>query len=74
MSSLIPPNLTETEAVAGCTFACKCNTVFRIFSRLQINCQPFYLRQLLKFHPTDWLIVIDLQTEAQGAHHKMISL
>ena len=41
---------------------------------LQINWQPFYLRQLLKFHPLDWLIEIYLQTEGQGTHHKMISL
>ena len=51
MSSFIARNLTEIEAVAGCTFACISNTVFRMFSCLQINCQPFYLRQLLKFHP-----------------------
>ena len=40
-----------------------CNTVFRMFSCLQIKCQPFYLRQLLKFHPFDWMIEINLQTE-----------
>ena len=68
-------NLTEKEAVTGCTFACICYTVFRIrFSCLQINCQPFYLRQLLKFHPFDWLIKIYLQTEGQSTHHKMVSL
>ena len=67
-------NLTEIEAITGCTFACICNTVFRMFSCLQINCQPFYLRQLLKFHQFDWLIEIYLQTEGQGAHHKMVSL
>ena len=74
MSSFIPRNLTEIEAITGCTFACKCNTVFRMFSCLQINCQPSYLRQLLKFHQFDWLIEIYLQTECQGAHHKMVSL
>ena len=74
MSSFIPRNLTEIEAVAGCTFACICNTVFRMFSCLQINCQPFYLRQLLRFHPIDWLIEIYLQTEGQGTHHKMVAL
>ena len=74
MSSFIPRNLTEIEAITGCTFACICNTVFRMFSCLQITCQPFYLRQLLKFHPFDWLIEIYLQTEGQGAHHKMVSL
>ena len=74
MSSFIPRNLTEIEAIAGCTFACICNTVFRMFSCLQINCQPFYLRQLLKFHNFDWLIEIYLQTEGQGTHHKMVSL
>ena len=74
MSSFIPRNLTEIEAITGCTFACICNTVFRMFSCLQINCQPFYLRQLLKFHQFDWLIEIYLQTEGQGTHHKMVSL
>ena len=74
MSSFIPRNLTEIEAITGCTFACICNTVFRVFSCLQINCQPFYLRQLLKFHQFDWLIEIYLQTEGQGTHHKMVSL
>ena len=74
MSSFIPRNLTEIEAVAGCTYACVCNTVFRMFSCLQINCQPFYLRQLSKFRPFDWLIEIYLQTEGQGTHHKMVSL
>ena len=74
MSSFIPRNLTEIEAVAGCTFACICNTVFHMFSCLQINCQPFYLCQLLKFNPFDWLIEIYLQTEGQGTHHKMVSL
>ena len=74
MSSFIPRNLTEIEAINGCTFACICNTVFRMFSCLQINCQPFYLRQLLKFHQFDWLIEIYLQTEGQGTHHKMVSL
>ena len=68
MSSLIHRNLTEIEAVAGSTFACIRNTTF------QINCQPFYLCQLLKFHPFDWLIEIYLQTEEQGSYHKMVSL
>ena len=74
MSSFIPRNLTEIEAITGCTFACIYNIVFRMFSCLQINCQPFYLRQLLKFHQFDWLIEIYLQTEGQGTHHKMVSL
>ena len=74
MSSFIPRNLTEIEAITRCTFACICNTVFRMFSCLQINCQPFYLRQLLKFHQFDWLIEIYLQTEGQGTHHKMVSV
>ena len=74
MSSFIARNLTEIEAVAGCTFGCVSNTVFCMFSCLQINCQPFYLRQLLKFHPFDWMIEIYLQTEGQGTHHKMVSL
>ena len=74
MSSFIARNLTEIEAVAGCTFGCISKTVFPIFSCLQINCQPFYLRQLLKFHPFDWMIEIYLQTEGQGTHHKMVSL
>ena len=74
MSSFISQNLTEIEAVTGCTFACICHTVFRMFSCLQINWQPFYLRKLLKFHPFDWLIEINLQTECQGTHHKMVSL
>ena len=55
-------------------FACICNTVFRMFSCLQINCRPFYLRQLLKFHQFDWPIGIYLQTEGQGTHHKMVSV
>ena len=74
MSSFISQNLTEIDAVTGCTFACICHTVFPMFSCLQINSQPFYLRQLLKFHPFDWLIEIYLQIEGQGAHHKMASL
>ena len=74
MSSFIPRNLTEIEAVTGCTFVCICNTVFRMFSCLQINCQPFYLSQLLKFHLFDWLIEIYLKTEGQDTHHKMVSL
>ena len=49
-------------------------TVFRMFPCLQINWQPFYLRQLLKFHPSDWPIGIYLQIEGQGTHHKMVSL
>ena len=74
MSSFIARNLTEIDAVAGCTFACISNMAFRMFSCLQINCQPFYLRQLLKFHPFDWMIEIYLQTEGQGTHHKMVTL
>ena len=74
MPSFIPQNLTEIEAVTECTFACICHTVLCMFSCLQINCQPFYLHQLLKFHPLDWLIEIYLQTEGQGTHHKMASL
>ena len=73
MSAFIPRNLTKIEAVTGYTFVCTCNTVFRMFSCLQINCQPFYLHQLLKFHPFDWLIEIYLQTEGQGTHHIMVS-
>ena len=63
MSSFISENLTEIEEVNGCTFACICHTVFRMFSCLQINWQPFYLCQLMKLHPFDWLIEINLQTE-----------
>ena len=74
MSSFISQNVTEIEAVTGCIFACICQTVFRMLSCLQINWQPFYLRQLLKFRPFDWLIEIYLQTEGQGTHHKMVSL
>ena len=48
MSSFIARNLTEIEAVAGCTFACISYTVFRMFSCLQINCQPFYLRSAIE--------------------------
>ena len=70
MSSFIPQNLTEIEAVTGCTFACICDTVLHMFSCLQI----VSLRQLLKFHPFHWLIKIYLQTEGQGAHHKMVML
>ena len=68
MSSFTSQNLTEIEAVTGCTFACICHIVFCVFSCLQINWQPFYLRQLLKFYPFDWLIEIYLQTEGQGTH------
>ena len=74
MSAFIPRNLTEIKAITGCTFACICNTVLCMFSCLQINCQPFYLRHLLKFYQFDWLIEIYLQTEGQGTHHKMVSL
>ena len=74
MPSFIYQNLTKINAVTGCTFACICHTVFRMFSCLQINWQTFYLRQVLKFHPFDWLIEIYLQTEGQGTHHKMVSL
>ena len=74
MSSFISQNLTEIEGVTGCTFFCICHTVFCMFSCLQINWQPFYLRQLLKFCPFDWVIEIYLQTEGQGTHHKMVSL
>ena len=73
MSSFISQNLTEIEAVIGCTFACICHTVFRMFSCLQTDWQSFYLHQFLKFHPFDWLIEIYLQTEGQGTHHKMVS-
>ena len=74
MSSFISQNLTEIEAVTGCTFACICHTVFRMFFCLQINYQPFYLHQLFQFHPFDWLVEIYLQTEGQGTHNKMVSL
>ena len=74
MSAFIYRNLTEIDAVTGCTFACMGNTIFHMFSCLQINCQPFYLRQLLKLYPFDWVIEIYLQTESQGTHHKMVSL
>ena len=74
MASFIFQSLAEIETFTGCTFACICHTVFRMFSCLQINYQLFYLRQLLKFHPFDWLIEIYLQTEGKGAHHKMVSL
>ena len=71
MSSFISQNLAEIEAVRGCTFACICHTVFRMFPYLQINWQPFYLRQLLKFHPSDWLIEVYFQTEGQGSTTKL---
>ena len=74
MSSFISQNLTKIETVTGCTFACICHNVFGMFSCLQVNWQPFCLRQLLKFHPFDWLIEIYLQTKGQGTHHKMVSL
>ena len=74
LSFFISQNLTDIEAVTECTFACICHTVFRMFSYLQIYWQSFYLRKLLKFHPSDWLIEIYLQTEGQGTHHKMVSL
>ena len=73
MSSFISQNLTEIEAVTGCTFVCICHTVFRMFSCLQTYWQPFYLCQLLKLYPLDWLIEIHLQTEGQRTHHKMVS-
>ena len=53
MSSFIAQNLTEIEAVTGYTFAFVCDTAFRVLFCLQISCQPFYLSQLLKFHPFD---------------------
>ena len=59
MSSFISQNLTEIEAFTGCTFACICHTVFRMF---------------MKFYLFDWLIEIYLQTEGKGTHHKMVSL
>ena len=74
MSSFISQNLTEIESFTGCTFACICHTVFRMFSCLQINWQSFYLRQLSKLHPFDWLIEIYFQTEGQCTHHKIVSL
>ena len=61
MSSFISQTLTKIEAVTGRTFACICHTVFPMFSCLQINWQPFYLLQVLKFHPFDWLIEIYFQ-------------
>ena len=77
MSPFISENLPEIAAVTGCSFACICHTVFRMFSCLQINWQPLYLCQLLKFPPFfffDWQIEIYFQTEGQGTHHKMVSL
>ena len=74
MSSFTSQNLTEIKAVTGCTFTCICHTVFRKFSCLRINWQPFYLHKLLKFHPFDWLIEIYLQTEGQATYHKMVLL
>ena len=74
MSSFISQNLTEVEAVTGSTIASIWQIVFCMFSCLQINCQPFYLCQLLKFHRSDKLIKIYLQTEGQCTHHKMVSL
>ena len=72
MSSFISLNLTEIEAVTGCTFAYICHTVFCMFSFLQINWQPFYHPfYIKKFY---WLIEIYLQTDGQGTHHKMVSL
>ena len=68
------PKFDRNRSSGWMRFACVCNTVFRMFFCLQINCQPFYLRQLLKFHPCDWLIEIYLQTKGQGTHHKMVSL
>ena len=58
----------------GSHWTCICHTVFRLISCLQINWQPFYLCQLLKFHLVDWLIEICLHTEGKGTHHKMLSL
>ena len=43
MSTFISQNLTEIEAVTGCTFACLCHTVFRMFSSLQINWQSHFI-------------------------------
>ena len=68
MSSFIPRNRTEIETVIACTFASTCHPLFRMLSCLQINCQPFYLRQLLKFHPFDWLIEMYFPNEGQGTH------
>ena len=74
MSSFISRNLTEIETVNGYIIACICHTVFRLFSCLQIIWKAFYLRQLLKSDPFDWLIEFYLQSEGQDTHHKMVSL
>ena len=68
MSYFMSQNLTKIEAVTGYTFACICHTAFSMFSCLQINFQPLYLHQFLKFHSFDWLI------EGHGAYQKMVSL
>ena len=70
----ISQNLTETEAVTACIFACVCHTVFRMFSCYKLTGKPLYLGQLLKFHLFDWLIEMYFKTNCQGAHHKMVSL
>ena len=55
-----------------CTF--RDTNVFLYFSKFDRNRGSHWmLRQLLKFHPFDCLIEIDLQTEDQGTHHKIVS-
>ena len=53
MSAFIPRNLTEIEAVTGCTFACIGNTIFRMFSHVRMLSCHFFglaLRKCIFFH------------------------
>ena len=74
MSSFTPPKFDRNRGSRWMHFGLHMSHSILHVSCLQINCQSFYLRQLLKFHPFDWLIEIYLQTEGHGTHHKMVSL
>ena len=56
----------KTAVVGVASYRSGSRNSVRFKALFQINCQPFYLRQLLKLHPFDWLIEIYLQTEGQG--------
>ena len=66
MSSFISQNSTEIDALlfVYVTLYSTCSLVYKLAG------SHFFVRQLLKFHPLDWLIEIYLQTEDQGTQHK----
>ena len=49
MSSFVFQNLTEIEAVTGCTFACICHTVFRTFFFVYKITGSLFVSASLKF-------------------------